>query len=278
VKGSADARGASVALCAGALAVLASIASCEGCMKRRPVASVPVHPYPSCDGQPLPEGEVVAEGTLRAGPTAIEKSTFERFRFERRGCVYVASVRQQWRYQVTDVEVVFDLNWRPLRAWKRMAIPGADLQEHPPDIRLYELRNQPPTMSRSGPDIEGVEHRVFNGTRPVAVVGPGRGLLSAWIWAQGRDLQVGEVVRGPVLDFRPFVEGIDVVALRRDPDRDEPSLGRVRVYTVFGRESIFTDEEGVVLGDLAGLRPAESVSGPPLPEVQVPPPDPVHTP
>lgn len=248
-------------------------------MKRRPVASVPVHPYPTCDGQPLPEGEVVAEGRLRAGPIALEKSTYEHFRFERRGCVYVATVRQQWRYQVSDVEVVFDLDWRPLRAWKRMALPGVDLAEHPPDIRLYELRNHPPTMSRSGPDVEGVEHRVFNGSTPVAVIGPGRGLISAWIWAQGRDLEVGEVVRGPVLDFRQLVERIDVVALRRDPDRDEPSMGRrVRVYTVFGRESIFTDDDAVVLGDLAGLRPADMVDGPPPPELELPPPDPIHTP
>ena len=86
--------------------------------------------------------------------------------------------------------------------------------------------------------------------------------MTAWIRANP-DLAVGESVSGPVLDFRELYENIDDVALRRDPDREEESLGRrVRVYTVFGRESIFTDDEGRVLGDLAGLRPSESLDTP----------------
>ena len=225
-------------------------------MKRRPVAEVAAQPYPSCDGVPLPEeGEVLAEGTLRSGPR-MRETVVERYRIEKKNCVYVITVHQEWSRQIDDVEVVFDLDWRPLRAWKRMTIPGVSEEDGRADTRLYELRNDPPTMTRFA---EGeVEHRVFQGRDVeagpvVAVVGPGRALLNAWIRAA--DLEVGGIVRGPVLDFRQLVERVDEVALRRDPDRQEETLGRaVRVYTVFGRESVFANDGDVVIGDLAGLR------------------------
>ncbi|MEM9074075.1 MAG: hypothetical protein AAGE52_36625 [Myxococcota bacterium] len=246
-------------------------------MKRRPVESVEEHPYPTCGGEPLPEGELIAEGTLQAGPIAREQSILEHFRFERRGCVNVATIRQQWANQASDVEVIFDENWKPIRVWKRMIVPGVPLDEFPPDTRLYELRNNPPTMTMR--NEEGFEHRQFNAGVPIAAIGPGRGLISAWIWAQGREMEVGDVVRGPVLDFRQLVERIDEVALRRDPDRYEETMGRtVRVYTVFGRESVFTDEEGVVIGDLSGLRAPEFAEADPPVEVERPPIDSVNTP
>jgi len=225
-------------------------------MKRVEVESVDEHPYPSCGEGELPEGEVVASGDLRAGPTMREQSVVERWEVRRRDCLYVFTVHQEWARQVTDVEVVFDEEWTPLRATKEMSIPGAVGHT---DSRLYELRNDPPTMTQHTAEGETV-HRRFNGAPPIAVIGPGRALVSAWIWKEDQ-LEVGEIVRGPVLDFREMVERIDEVALRRDPDRDEESLGGdVRVYTVFGRESIFTDDEGVVVGDLAGLRTADSLS------------------
>ena len=183
-------------------------------MKRRPVESVPELPYPTCEGEPLPEGEVLASGTLRAGDTMREQSVLERWEVRRRGCVHVVTVHQQWAYQVTDVEVIYDLEWKPLRAWKRMMIPGSNPEDHPPDIRLYELRNEPPTMSTRAEHVEGIEHREFQGRNPVAVIGPGRAMLAAWV--QANDLEVGEVTRGNVLDFRQMVERIEEVALRRD--------------------------------------------------------------
>jgi hypothetical protein len=83
-----------------------------------------------------------------------------------------------------------------------------------------------------------------------------------------------------VLDFRDMVESLEEAVLRRDPDMYEPSLGRsVRVYTFFGRETVFADEHDVVIGDLAGMRPSDSV---PTPEPDAMPmygePDPAHTP
>jgi hypothetical protein len=66
----------------------------------------------------------------------------------------------------------------------------------------------------------------------------------------------------------------------RQPDRHEESLGRtVRVYTIYGREAVFTDEHNVVIGDLAGLVPWDQSTlpaPPPMPTFQ--PADPRTTP
>jgi hypothetical protein len=258
----------------GGLLVLGVCAlGCEQCLPRHEVASVPTHPYPSCGEGELPEGEVLAEGVLRNGPLMREQ-VVERWEVRRRDCLHVITVRQEWARQVTDVEAIFDDEWRPLRIWKRMTVPGEE--EATEDIRLYELRNDPPTMTERRGDE--VVHREIRGQPPVAVVGPGRAILTAWIHAA--DLDVGETTRGPVLDFRDLYENIDEVALRRDPPRDEPSLGgQVEVYTVFGRESVFTDDEGWVVGDLAGLRPSDSLDTPePDPVPMHAPLDPVGTP
>ena len=60
------------------------------------------------------------------------------------------------------------------------------------------------------------------------------------------------------------------VTLQRVEARDVEGLGRVRVYTVYGREPVFTDENDVVVGDLMGLRLASAVPG----EIPDPMPDP----
>ncbi|MBX3248787.1 MAG: hypothetical protein KF901_16545 [Myxococcales bacterium] len=264
--------------CVRALALLAVLAGCDDCLPRVRVEQVERLPYPSCPGENADaraDEEMLASGYLRAGPTMREKSVTERWSLARRGCHYVLTVHQAWERQLTDVEVVYDDAWRPLRAWKRMAIPGAP-PDGRPDVRVYQLEAEPPTMIRRSED--GLEHHRFNGARPVAVIGPGRASVTPWIRAS--NLEVGEITRGPVLEFRKLVEQITEVALRRDEDRYEPSLGRtVRVYTVFGRESIFTDDEGNVVGDLAGLREHESLESPeppPLPDYGAP--DPRGTP
>jgi hypothetical protein len=49
----------------------------------------------------------------------------------------------------------------------------------------------------------------------------------------------------------------------RDPDLFEPSLNRtLRVYTFYGRETVFADDDDVVVGDLAGMRPSDSLATP----------------
>ena len=51
------------------------------------------------------------------------------------------------------------------------------------------------------------------------------------------------------------------------------------MYTFFGRETVFADQDDVVIADLAGMRPSDSLSTPepePLPMYGAP--DPRNTP
>ena len=53
----------------------------------------------------------------------------------------------------------------------------------------------------------------------------------------------------------------------------------MRVFTVYGRESVFVDDAGAVVGDLAGMRPYGSPGlTPPAPIPVYGEPDPVNTP
>jgi hypothetical protein len=255
------------------MAALSLSVGCESCLKRKPVASVPRLAYPSCGQGELAAPEVLASGVLRSGPEMREQGVVERYTLTRRDCLRIFSVRQEWARQVTDVEVVYDAEYRPLRAWKRMAVPG--FEESTEDIRLYEFRGEHPTMIRSSAD--GEEFFRFEGAEPVALVGPGRALIGAWIRRAGLD--VGEVARGPVFDLRGLLERVEDGQLRRDADREDAVLGGVSVYTFYGRETVFADENGDVVGDLAGLLEASHVEGPLPPAVESPtPPDPLHTP
>ncbi len=185
-----------------------------------------------------------------------------------------------------DVEVVYDREGLPLRAWKRMMIPGAEQPQDHADLRRYELRTPDVTIKRKAADGELLYERLLPGgrnrdegvlgTRPTAVVGPGRGLLTVWL--QRVKLQVGGKAREWVLDFRDMVEKVQVATLVRDADRFDENLHRtVRVYTVYGRESVFADERDVVIGDLAGLARDETAEPRPLAH-RYGTPDPVHTP
>ena len=61
-----------------------------------------------------------------------------------------------------------------------------------------------------------------------------------------------------VLDFRDMVESLEEGTLERNEDLFEPTLGKkVRVYTFFGRETVFADDTDAVIGDLAGMRPSD---------------------
>lgn len=241
------------------------------------VASVPELPYPACAGEPLPEGQIVAAQHLRPGPTSLDPHVDERYELRRRGCVFVATVRQEWPLGTADVQVVFDEHLLPLRAWRRTTIPGSRRADGSADIRRYELRTPEVTITRRDP--AGVTYEVLRGgPRPRAVIGPGRGLLTAWI--RRAHLRVGEQLRESVLDFREIVERLQDVTLRREADLFVPWLGHAaRVYTVYGREAVFTDDTDAVIGDLAGMRPDATLTTAPPPAMPLyGPPDPVHTP
>jgi hypothetical protein len=257
-------------------ALLAALLAPACRRKHLPVSSVPQLPYPQCGPGALPVGDVLAEGHLRSGPFSVEQLIDEHFSLRQRDCLLVLTVRQEWPLGVADVEVVYDRSWLPLRAWKRMTLPGVRRADGMADIRRYELRTPSITITRLSNGARSYE--ILRGDRPTVVLGPGRGLLTAWI--RRAHLGVGGRVREVALDIREALEVVRPVTLRREPDQYMAEYGRsLRVYTVYGRESVFVDEHDVVVGDLAGLRQdavLHTPAPPPLPLYGAP--DPVNTP
>ena len=270
-----------------------------GCKRKHvSVASVPELGYPRCaasgasgiDGGlalgPEVSGEVVAAQRMRSGPFMADRNVVESFEIRKTGCGFVYDGREEWPLMSADVQVVYDENLTPLRAWKRMTIPGVKRADGMADIRRYELRTPDVTIKRHTRDGETLYERLLpggrlvvpTGAKPAAIVAPGRGILSMWI--RRAKLPVGGKVRELVLDIREMIEVLEEATLAREEDRFEPSLNKtVRVYTFYGRESVFTDENDVVIGDLAGMRPSESLSTPePAPMPMYGAPDPINTP
>ncbi len=167
-----------------------------------------------------------------------------------------------------------------------MTIPGSPRDDGSADIRRYDLRSGDVFIKHRDASrgllferlLPGGRLDVPAGERVAALVGPGRGIITAWLRRSA--LSVGQKRRDLVLDFRDLVETLEMATLERNPDMFEPTLGKtVRAYTFFGRETVFADEHDVVIGDLAGLRPSDSLDTPepdPLPTYGAP--DPVHTP
>lgn len=247
-----------------AAVVLGGCANCEG--PQRKVESLPDVGYPTCDDAALPEGTVVASGVLRAGPVMRDQEVVERFEVRERGCVTVVRVQQEWALGTTDVDAVFDENLLPLRVWKRTMMPDGQGGLGHLDVRVVEMRTEPVGLTRRRPTGER-EHFEVRGARPQAVIGPGRGLLTMWF--QRAKLAEGEKVREPILDVREPIAVIEEVTLQRLQDQEVDGLGRVRVYTIYGREPVFADENDVVLGDMFGMRPASTIAGPlpdPMPD------------
>lgn len=245
-----------------ASALLGGSCECEG-GPRRTLDSVPEAPYP-VEG----DGEVRVERVLRSGPDMREQNVVERFAIREADGHTIVRVRQEWPLGVADLDVVFDEAGLPLRVAKRTLMPAAGGPFGHRDLRVYDLTASEDAvlMAHLGPDgsREGVAIR---GDRPRAVIGPGRGVLTAWL--QRAELEVGERLRESVLDVREPLAVIRDVTLKREADREVEGVGRVRVYTIYGREPIFADDGDVVIGDLFGLRPADAVEGPlpdPLPD------------
>lgn len=230
--------------------------------------------YPTCDGRALPEGTRIASGWLRAGPTFPERSVSERFEIRRRDCVIHFTGRQDWTLSTIDLDVMFDAQTlRPLRVWKRIASPGG--RRARVEVRRFEMRG--PRVALTQRTVTGVlEHWWIRGPSPSAVIGPGRGLLTLWL--RRARLPVGGRVREPVLDIRENMEVVRDVTLARLDDRDDPVLGRVRVYTIFGREPVYADDEDVVVGDMMGLVPGALVGEAAPNGIALGPPDPTGTP
>jgi hypothetical protein len=263
--------------------------------KHVPVAEVPELGYPACNvavhGAAAPDsgddpGTDVAVGRLRSGPISNEKNVVEHFTLRRTACGYTFRSRQEWPLAVSDVEAIYDEKRSPVWVWKRMTIPGSPREDGSADIRRYELRTGEVFIKRRDPQrglaferlLPGGRMDVPVGERVGALVGPGRGIITMWL--QRSRLAVGQKRRDLVLDFRDLVESLEMATLEREDDLFEPSLGKtVRAYTFFGRETVFADDHDVVIGDLSGMRPSDSLDSPepdPLPSYGEP--DPVHTP
>lgn len=276
-----------------ALTAIVSLAGATaGCHRKHvPVQTEPELGYPTCGdagaaASAEAHGTPVASGHLRSGPSSQEQNVVERFELDRTSCGYAYHSRQEWPLDISDVEIRYDANLTPIWAWKRMTIAGSPRPDGNADIRRYEMRTGEVFIKRRDAEgrvtmqklLPGGRMTVPQGARVGAVIAPGRGSITAWL--KRAKLPVGGKTADLVLDFRPMFESLEVGTLQRMPDEYEPDYGKnVRVYTFFGRETVFADENDVVIGDLAGMRPDALVKAPP------PPPlptyggaDPVHTP
>ncbi len=251
------------------LIALASLALSlvSGCpsLPRERVSELPDLGYPSCGERPLPPGERIVEGALRPGPIMQEGTLVERFEVTRRDCLTVFRGRQEWALSAIDLDVVYDADLLPVRVWQRMVVPGPQPLEARTDLRLFDLRTPRVALTRRRPS--GEHDRFFmRGARPRAVIGPGRGLLTMWL--RRARLEVGGRLRESALDIRESFEVVRDVTLMRLGDDDHPLLGRVRVYTIYGREPIYANDDDVVVGDMMGLVRAELVSAPLPPPIE----------
>jgi hypothetical protein len=248
-----------------------------GCRRKHiRVDEVPELGYPACPGEREAGSDLpLASGHLRSGPSSQEQSVSERFELTRTSCGFVLRARQEWPLDISDVEVRYDADLVPRWAWKRMTLAASTRPDGNADIRRYELRTGEVFIKRRDQNGEifrekllpGGRMSVPPGTHVMAVIGPGRGIITAWL--RRERLPVGAKIKELVLDFRSMVETVEMGTLERSPDQYEPSFGKnVRVYTFFGRETVFADDDDVVIGDLAGMRPSDSLPSPeppPLP-------------
>jgi hypothetical protein len=219
---------------------------------------------------------LLAKGDMRSGSNDTRSTVVEHFRIEQRDCLTVATIRQEWPHQIADVEAIFDAQGLPLRVWRRWTNPLSKRPDGNADLKRFDFRT-PVISAKHRADTGIVDFEHIHGPRPKALIGSGHGLLTLWI--QRAKLEVGQKLREPAFDFR----GVEVskdVTLFRHPDKDEPTLGRkVRVYTIYGREGVFTDENNVVIGDVAGMVPFDQSPMPmPRPMPSFEPADPVGTP
>lgn len=242
-----------------ASAFVVTACDCEG--PRRDLAEVPRIPYP-VDG----DGELELERVLRSGPVMRDRDVVERFELRRAGAHRIVRVRQEWALGTADLDVVYDADGLPLRVWRRTTMPTASGGIGHRDLRVYDLTGDEVRVAHRAPD-GSTRGQAIRGTRPRAVIGPGRGMLTAWI--QRAHLEVGERRRESVLDVREPLAVVRDVTLKREAARDVDGLGIVRVYTIYGREPVFTDDDDVVVGDLMGLVEASAVDAPlpdPMPD------------
>lgn len=235
------------------LFLAAALAACQGVLPRREVAAFR-SPVVSCAG----EQTFAASRVLRSGEN-IRDHIQERFTYVERGDCAEVTVRHEWQFGGTDVHAWFmrgEAGVVPQRVLRRSIFAGPQAVNDRQDLRLFDVFGGHARMAWRS--IEGRRRFFeFRGGRPQALITIGRGMLTAWL--RSAELEVGGRVRVPVLDIRERTERVRDVTLSRLADDDVPELGRrVRVYTIFGREPIFADQDNVVVGDLMGMVSSET--------------------
>ncbi len=278
------------------VAALLGAVGVAGCRRHHvPVETSPELGYPTCGdagvasaeaGATGPGGLSLAHGALRAGPISADKDVVERFDLARMPCGFVLTSRQEWPLAIADLEVHYDAGLAPIWAWKRLTSAASTRPDGNADIRRYELRTGEVFIKRRDASGEITHQKLLPGGRMRApegghvgaIITPGRGGITPWL--RRAHLPVGGKTQDLVLDMRSLVESLEVGTLERLPDQQQADMGRsVRVYTFFGKETVFADETDTVIGDLAGMRPEATVTlplPPPLPTFE--PLDPAHTP
>lgn len=249
-------RSAPIAACAVLLAL-----ACVN-MPREHVQVLADRGYPTCEEGAAPARIDPVARELRAGPVMTEQSVVESFSLAADGCHIVYTGHEEWAMGAVDLEIVFDADRRPLRAYHRATMPGPQPAAERTDVRVFDLRGPHVEMHHRAP-LEQIEHLVYRAPSPGVLIATGRGALTPWI--QRAHLAVGGRVRESALDIRERMEVVRDVTLRREEDRDDELIGHVRVYTIYGREPIYTDDHDVVVGDMMGLVPSALVQRPRAP-------------
>ncbi|NLE48228.1 MAG: hypothetical protein GX614_07490 [Sandaracinaceae bacterium] len=233
--------------------LIAPLLGCESCLKRVPMADgIELGELPQCVHRDADE-ELVRR-SLVAGPDALEKTIEERYRLYRRGDCIVGESYVNWRMGDIAQIIVWDAHsLQPIVAVKRSGFLDPSL---PPDERAYRIRGEERLMVRSAP--EGIERFYFRGAEPAGVIPSGRGLFSI-LAIRGEALEIGEVESLMVLDLRRLTERVVPGSVRRDPLRSKNRVeGEAGTFSVMGRDTVFVDERGFVIADLAGLIPGET--------------------
>jgi hypothetical protein len=233
-------------------------------MPRERVETLADRGYPTCPGDATLAQVEPVQRELRAGPVMTEQSVVETFSLTADHCLVVYTGHEEWAMGATDLEIVYDADRRPLRAYRRATAPGPHAPSARTDVRVFDLRGPHVELMRRAP-LGEIERLVYRAASPGVIIATGRGALTPWI--QRSHLSVGGRVRESALDIRERIEIVRDVTLRREEDRDDSRIGHVRVYTIYGREPIYTDDHDVIIGDMMGLVPASLVDRPRDPPV-----------
>ena len=271
---------------AAAVALAAASFALAGCRRRHiPVTESPELGYPACPraassastearaqdaGVDDDPGVVVGSGHIRSGPYSSEPDVVERFELRRTSCGFTFRSRQEWPREASDIEVRYDADLRPLWAWKRRTIPGSPRADGAAELRRYELRTGEVFIKRRDAAGDDRARAPLAGRSPEAGGRRARrgGHRSGTrrphaVAAAGEARRGGQGVRTRArLSERRRDARSRVARAQRRPRRAHPrGQARARVHVLRVGDGL-RGRDDVVIGDLAGMRPSDSLSTP----------------